>query len=77
MRFKLTSDWPGPGNNFLEAGTVIDTDSPAFAWVTTVPMTVIALDQAAADWLSTKYPFRLHELRAQSPAVIREIIKTQ
>jgi hypothetical protein len=84
MRFQLTGDWPGPGNNYLPAGTVIDTDSPAFAWLPwrqmgdytfpIVPLTVVALDQAAADALAVAYPDQLHRLMAAPPAVIRKLI---
>jgi hypothetical protein len=49
-------------------GATLPLASPA------VPMNAMALDQPAADVLSTQFPEQLYLLRAQSPAVIRPLI---
>jgi hypothetical protein len=71
--FKMLSDWPGPGNVFVPIDTVIDAASPEWAGVP-MPMTAMALDAEAADYLARCYPHSLHELRAGPGVVIRKLI---
>jgi hypothetical protein len=49
-------------------GALLPLASPA------VPMNAMALDQPAADVLSTQFPEQLYLLRAQAPAIIRPLI---
>jgi hypothetical protein len=49
-------------------GATLPLASPA------LPLNAMALDQAAADILSTQFPELLYLLRAQSPAVIRQLV---
>jgi hypothetical protein len=49
-------------------GTALPVASPA------LPLNACALDQAAADVLSLQFPEHLFLLRAQSPAVIRQLV---
>jgi hypothetical protein len=49
-------------------GATLPLASPA------LPMNAMALDQPAADILSRSFPEFLYLLRAQSPAVIRQLV---
>jgi hypothetical protein len=49
-------------------GSALPVLSPA------LPLNAMAMDQASADELSRQHPFHLHLLRAQSPAVIRQLV---
>jgi hypothetical protein len=75
MRFQCDADWPGPGNVFVAAGTIIDTDLPEWEWVaaTPLPTCLAALDQAACDALATQHPETLHKIRTGFPPVLRSI----
>ena len=80
MRFQLDSPWPVGGQYLVPAGIVIafePGETPRWAngvLPLPMPMNARALDQEAADHLSTTYPFHLHELHAASPARIRKLI---
>jgi hypothetical protein len=41
---------------------------------TALPLNACAMDQPAADVLALQFPEHLHLLRAQSPAVIRQLV---
>jgi hypothetical protein len=64
MRFQLMSDWPA-SQEVLEAGTIIDGNSPRWKGVV-MPLTVRCLDQAAADEMVGWYP-HLTEIIHQLP----------
>ena len=80
MKFQLDSPWPVGGAYLIPAGTVIEFEEgerPRWAngpLTLPMPMTARALDQEAADHLSTAYPFSLHELRCAGGVKIRKLI---
>jgi hypothetical protein len=65
MRFQLMENWPGPGNVWLDAGTVIDGSEARWSGVI-FPLTFKCLDQEAYDqlveWHSQVNDHFLHRL---------------
>jgi hypothetical protein len=54
MRFQLTAAWPA-GAMVVEMGTIIDGHDPKWLGVP-MPLTVLCLDQEAADQMCDWYP---------------------
>jgi hypothetical protein len=54
MMFQLLGDWPGPGNMFVAAGTIIDASEPQWAGVS-MPLNARALDQESLDRLCRQF----------------------
>jgi hypothetical protein len=65
-----TTDGMGNLVSLTWNGTALPVASPA------LPLNACALDQDAADVLSRSFPEFLFLLRAQSPAVIRQLVNT-
>lgn len=78
MKFQLLDHYPGPGNHYISAGTIIDLALPQWAPLAAGPMPIcaMALDQEAADMLSIAHPHSLHLLRAGPGVTIRKLINT-
>jgi hypothetical protein len=55
MRFQLTSAWPASAA-MIEPGTIIDGNSPQYRGVV-MPLTVLCLDQDAANAMASWYPY--------------------
>jgi hypothetical protein len=72
MRFQLMGDWPA-SQFLIPAGTIINGNSPEWAGVP-MPMNAKALDQEAADYLTTTYPHHLHELHCAAGVTLRKLI---
>jgi hypothetical protein len=83
----IDQPWPASVLHMVPVGDVIEgiTSKGAligFRWngatlplaSTALPLNAMAMDQEAADVLSTQFPEHLHLLRAQSPAIIRSLV---
>jgi hypothetical protein len=89
MRWTIIDNpWPVSPLHHVPVGDVIEaiTDKwgklVGFSWngaplpvaSTALPLNAMAMDQEAADILSLQFPEFLYLLRAQSPAVIRQLV---